>query len=189
MDMEKTNRAEFFKRPAVFHGLLTGMLILAAKFVFYVSHHWEYVHSASFPYLTFLLMVISIFMAANSEKKIFGATFTYWKAFLSGLIVISVAVIISLLADQVLYRIIDTTLKEQTIAIQMEMFQEGVGKIKEISNANKDMMIEEIKKSDPSSLYSFFMGIFVKIFFNALFLLIIALFTRQKVDRNQWLNE
>jgi hypothetical protein len=98
-------------------------------------------------------------------------------------------VIISLLADQILYRIIDTTLKEQTVAIQMEMFQEGIAKVNVFSNEQKDQMIEEIKNSDPSSFYNFFMGMVVKVFFNSLFLLIIALFTRQKVDKNQWLNE
>jgi len=187
--MKQQNLIEFFKRPSVFHGLLTGLLILAAKFVFYVSHHWEYVHSPSFPYLTFLLIAVSIFMAANAEKKIVGTSFTYWKAFISGVIVISATVIISLLADQILYRIIDTSLKEQTIAIQMEMFQEGIAKVNVFSNEQKDQMIEEIKKSDPSSFYNFFMGIVVKVFFNSLFLLIIALFTRQKADKNQWLHE
>jgi len=128
-------------------------------------------------------------MAANAEKKMNVAPFTYWKAFLSGVIVISATVIISLLADQILYRIIDTTLKEQTVAIQMEMFQEGIAKVNVFSNEQKDQMIEEIKNSDPSSFYNFFMGMVVKVFFNSLFLLVIALFTRQKVDKNQWLNE
>jgi hypothetical protein len=71
----------------------------------------------------------------------------------------------------------------------MEMFQEGVAKVNMFSNEQKDQMIEEIKKGDPSSWYNFFMGIIVKIFFNAIFLLIIALFTRQKPDKNQWLHE
>ncbi len=187
--MEKENRIELFKRPAFIHGLLTGLLILAAKFVFYLSHHWEYVHSASFPYLTFLLIAVSVFMAANAERKLFESQFTYWKAFLSGFIVVTVTVIVSLLADQVLYRVIDTSLKEQTIAIQMELFQESMAKVNVFSNSQKDEMIEEIKKSDPSSIYNLVMGIIVKIFFNSIFLLIIALFTKQKVDKNQWLHE
>lgn len=185
----KEKVSEFFKRPAVFHGLLTGLLILAAKFVFYISHHWEYVHAPSFPYLTFLLISISIFMAANAEKKIVGQAFNYWTAFKSGLIVVAFSVMLSLSADQILYRLVDSTLKEQTIAIQMDMFQEGIAKVNMFSNEQKDQMIEEIKNGDPSSWYNFFMGMVVKIFFNSLFLLIIALFTRQKPDKNQWLHE
>jgi hypothetical protein len=181
----------FLSRPAVFHGVLTGGIVFLAKFTFYLTHHWELCFSNSFPLASFLLIVGGVLMGGFAERKIYLEKFTYSKALLSGLITIFFIVLLSGIADQVLYRVIDTDLKAQTVSINLQKTTESFKLLgdKFLSNEDKDKVLEEIRKADPASFASFFMGIPVKVFMNGIFMLLIAVFTRVKPDKNQWLKE
>jgi hypothetical protein len=103
--------------------------------------------------------------------------------------VIFVAVFVSALADQILYLLIDGSLADQTKAIQMEVYIETLKTNQFISESTKDTMVEELRKSVPESWLTFFSNVFSKTFVNGFLALIIALFTRVRQPKNQWLNE
>ena len=57
------------KKPSVFHGLLTGVLLFVSKFVFYLSNNWEVIFEPSWMFFSFLIMGIAMFMAQRVEKQ------------------------------------------------------------------------------------------------------------------------
>lgn len=180
----------FFNKPRYFHGLLSGLIILASKFVFYTTQHWEYAFNPSFPFFTFLLMLGGIIMASIAERQM-RETYHYKHALATAMGVIFVAVFVSALADQILYLLIDGSLADQTKAIQMEMevHIETLKTNRFISETTKDNMVEDLRKSVPESWLTFFSNVFSKTFVNGFLALIIALFTRVRQPKNQWLNE
>jgi hypothetical protein len=186
MGMDKIKN--FFNKPRYFHGLLSGLIILASKFVFYLTQHWEYAFNPSFPFFTFLLMLGGIIMASLAERQM-RETYQYKHALATAMGVIFVAVFVSGLADQMLYLLIDGSLADQTKAIQMEVYIETLKNNTFISEATKDSMVEELRKSVPESWLTFFGNVFSKTFVNGFLALIIALFTRVRQPKNQWLNE
>jgi hypothetical protein len=186
MGMDKIKN--FFNKPRYFHGLLSGLIILASKFVFYTTQHWEYAFNPSFPFFTFLLMLGGIIMASIAERQM-RETYHYKHALATAMGVIFVAVFVSALADQILYLLIDGSLADQTKAIQMEVYIETLKTNQFISETTKDNMVEDLRKSVPESWLTFFSNVFSKTFVNGFLALIIALFTRVRQPKNQWLNE
>lgn len=182
---EKLNA--FVQLPSIFHGTLMGLVLLAAKVVFYITQNWTFVFEPPFMFFSFALLVYAVFMASKAEKKIYDNTFTYWKAFLSGFRVISIAIFISILADGILYGM-DNDLSSQTVQIQIEKSVEAFKNISFMKEIDKDKIIKELKKQDPSSLSSLTSALIGKILSNGVFLFLTSIFFRFKRKHNDWLN-
>ncbi len=178
----------FFNKPRYFHGLLSGLIILASKFVFYLTQHWDYAFNPSFPFFSFLLILGGIIMASMAEKQLHEA-YLYKHALATAMGVIVIAVFISSLADQILYLVIDSSLADQTKAIQMDIYIETLKGNQFFDEATKDKLVEELRNSVPDSWVTFFSNVFSKSLLNGALALLISLFTRVKQPKNQWLNE
>lgn len=177
---------DFIQLPSVFHGSLIGGVLFAAKIVFYFAGNWNYVYDGTFMFFSFVTMLYAIFMAARSEKQILGADFKYLRAFKSGLRVVVVAVTFSIAADAVLYNV-DSGLSAQTIQIQMDKAVEAFNEVKFIKEADKDIIISELKKQQPGSASALFGAWMGKILMNLIWIVFTSLLLRHRAT-SSWLN-
>lgn len=177
---------DFIQLPSVFHGALIGGVLFAAKIVFYFAGNWNYIFDGTFMFFSFATMLYAIFMAARSEKQIWGSGFNYLRALKSGLRVVVVAVTFSIAADAILYNL-DSGLASQTIQIQMDKAVEAFNEVKFIKEADKDIIISELKKQQPgsaSALVGAWMG---KILMNLIWIVFTSLLLRYR-STSSWLN-
>ena len=58
-----------------------------------------------------------------------------------------------------------------------------------MSDTDKDLLIEELRKTNPAAISSLFSNLFSKVVANEILVLLIALFFRQRKDSNQWLKD
>jgi len=177
----------FFQLPSVFHGTLMGLVLLAAKVVFYLTLNWSFVFESPYMFFSFTLLMYAVFMASRAERKEMGGLFTYWKAFGSGFRVILIAITLSILADGILYTL-DKDLADQTIQIQIEKSVEAFKNVNFIKESDKAFIIKELKKQKPASFSALFGGWIGKVFSNAFFLIFTSVIFRYKKGRNEWLN-
>ncbi len=177
---------EFLQLPSVFHGALMGGVLFAAKIAFYFAGNWNYIFDSTFMVFSFAMLLYAIFMAARSEKQILGADFKYLRAFNSGLRVVVVAVTFSIAADAILYNL-DSGLASQTTQIQIDKAVEAFNEVKFIKEADKDIIISELKKQQPgsaSALVGAWMG---KILLNMVWVVFMSIFLRHR-NTSSWLN-
>ncbi len=177
----------FFNQPSIFHGVLLGLVLFAAKLVFYLSQHWDFILEPSFMYLSFAMILYAVFTAGKAERNAFGSRFTYFKAYSSGFKVMVIGIAFSVLADGILYNI-DSDLANETVQAQIEKAVIGFKEIPFISDADKDMIIKELKKQQLNSFSSLFSAWFGKVFLNSIWIFITAIFLRYKPGSNDWLN-
>ena len=177
----------FFQLPSVFHGTLMGLVLLAAKVVFYLTQNWSFVFETPYLFFSFTLLMYAVFMASRAEKKLFGTHFTYWKAFGSGFRVLTIAITLSILADGILYAV-DSDLSNQTVQIQIEKSVEAFKNVRFIKESDKDTIIKELKKQKPATFSALFGGWLGKVFSNAFFLFFTSIVFRYKKGTNDWLN-
>lgn len=166
----------FIQRPLFFHGLMAAIGLFAVKFTFYLTHHWEYNLSPVFLFSSWLFIMLAMVMAGLAERRQ-AETFGYWRALSVCLIVISMALCGALLAEQILYRLVDTSLADQMKQADMNMTLEMLQKNTMIGDAEKNRILAIKSKAQPGDYYSltyalsFFLAKFVG---NGLFALIIA---------------
>ena len=177
----------FFQLPSVFHGTHLGLVLLAAKVVFYLTQNWSFVFESPYMFFSFTLLMYAVFMASRAERKEMGGLFTFWKAFGSGFRVISIAITLSILADGILYAV-DKDLANQTIQIQIEKSVEAFKNVSFIKESDKDFIIKELKKQKPASYSALFGAWIGKVFSNAFFLIFSSVIFRYKKGRNERLN-
>lgn len=177
------------KKPSVFHGLLTGVLLFVSKFVFYLSNNWEFIFEPSWMFFSFLIMGIAMFMAQRVEKQ--GEVhYNYKQALFTCSRIVFISIFMSVFADFVLYYIVDGSLASQTLKIQIDKTILAFNELPvDMGDTDKDRIIEELRKSNPAALSSLFSNVFSKVLMNELLVLIIALFFRQRRDSNQWLKD
>lgn len=178
----------FFQLPSIFHGTLIGLVLLAAKVVFYLTQNWAFVFESPYMFFSFTLLVYAIFMASRAEKNILAQEFGFGKAFFTGFRVVVVAITLSILADALLYEM-DHDLPSQTIQIQIEKSVEAFKQVSFMSAEEKDKVIEELKKQKPGSFSALIGGWIGKVLANSFWLLITSLFFRYRPNRNEWLND
>lgn len=177
------------KRPSVFHGFLTGILLFVSKFIFYISENWGYVFEPAWMFFSFLIMVISMIMANRAEKQLISP-YPYKEALFTCSRIIIIAVALSVFADVILYHLIDGSLAVQTQKIQIQKTLMAFNELPvAMSDVDKDMMIEELRKTDPSAPASLFSNWISKAIANLLLALLLALFFRKKQPKNEWLNQ
>lgn len=177
------------KKPSVLHGLLTGVLIFVSKFVFYLSNNWEFIFEPSWMFFSFLIMGVAMFMAQRVEKQGEGY-YNYKQALFTCSRIVVIAIFMSVFADFVLYHIVDASLASQTSKIQIDKTILAFNELPvDMGDTDKDLIIEELRKSDPAALSSLFSNLFSKVLMNEILVLIIALFFRQRRDSNQWLKD
>lgn len=179
----------WLKKPSVFHGLLTGVLLFVSKFVFYLSNNWEFIFEPSWMFFSFLIMGLAMFMAQKVEKQGEGY-YSYKQALFTCSRIVFIAIFMSVFADFVLYYIIDSSLASQTSKIQIDKAIMAFNELPvAMSDTDKDLLIEELRKTDPAAISSLFSNLFSKVVANELLVLLIALFFRQRKDSNQWLKD
>jgi len=178
----------FFQLPSIFHGTLIGLVLLAAKVVFYLTNNWAFVFESPYMFFSFTLLIYAIFMASRAERSLFGKQFGYGKAFITGFRVVVVAITLTILADAILYEI-DEDLPTQTIQIQIEKSVEAFKQVSFMSAEDKDKVILELKKQKPGSISALVGGWTGKIMANTFWLLLTSLMFRYRPNRNEWLND
>lgn len=177
---------DFIQLPSVFHGALMGGVLFAAKIVFYFAGNWNYIFDGTFMFFSFATLLYAIFMAARSERQIWGAGFNYLRALKSGLRVVVVAVTFSISADALLYNL-DSSLASQTIQIQIDKAVEAFNEVKFIKEADKDIIISELKKQQPGSVSALVGAWMGKILMNLIWIVLTSIFLRYR-STSSWLN-
>ncbi len=172
-------------RPAVKHGLLAGSVLMMVKMVFVLTNHWDFRFAPYYPLLSFLPIYAAIIIAGRTEKMIHLTQFTYWKAFKSAMLTVSIAVLIGSFTEFFIY-LMNTPIKNlATEILRNQMIQSFKFMGKLYSNQEKDEMVRAI---NPGSLVYVLSQMFGLIFSNGILVLIIALFTRFKPNKHDWLN-
>lgn len=177
----------FFNKPEVFHGFLSGILLLAVKLVCYLTNHWEYRWGPTYQVLSFGIILLAVFMASIPQKRNLEIEFKYKQALISALLVTILCVFVAVFAEFILYKVVDTSLADQTKAIKRETLIEGFKQTNVFSNDMKDKILEENEKIQYDSTWVLFNNFMGGIFTNGILMLLIALFTRRKAPKNEWL--
>ncbi|MFM1898411.1 MAG: hypothetical protein RL577_651 [Bacteroidota bacterium] len=180
-----------WKRPAVFHGFLTGAVLFMVKFTLYTLEHWEIRFAPTYQFGSFALLMLGVVWAGTTERKMWGSEFGYAKALLSGLLVLTVATFLSVCSELLLYNLVDTSLNSQTKSILLESTAKGFEAFgNALDEATKDEIMGAIEKSNPGSPSELLAGWPMQILLNGLFLFVFALWTRSKTDatHSDWLS-
>jgi hypothetical protein len=110
--------------------------------------------------------------------------FGYWQAWIRATLTMLVVVFISMLGDQVAYRT-QPDLAEKTKTYNLEQLEKGMGQVKLFSGSFSDQIIEEAEAMPASQIYSigsFIANLFTFSFLNAIWALIVAAFTRKRIE-------
>jgi hypothetical protein len=172
-------------RPAVLHGLLAGALLFAVKMVFLFAGNFDYRYSPTFPMLSFLPIYAAILISGKAERAIQGEVYTYKRALFAALRTISIAVLISILADKI---VLSSSPQVLTQVIEIERAQklEIFKALPNLyDNAQKDFIMSNIHPNDWVEIMGKMVGL---IFSNGLLALIIVNSTKFRKDKNEWLN-
>lgn len=167
-------------RPEILHGIIAGLVLFAAKMVLYASGNWMYRVGSTFNFVAFVIIFVAMLMGGNGEKKL-RSEFRYFRALLSAMITIFIAVFISLIGDQVAYRT-KPKLAEEVKTYQIEQLQESLPKMKFLSASLKEDMMAEMENSKPEELYSlgaFFSSLLTFFALDSLWALLVAAITRK----------
>lgn len=170
-------------RPWLMHGLLGGLVLFSAKLVLCFSGHWTLRLEGTYSFLSFFMILISMFMGNTGEKKL-REKFGYWQAWIRATLTMLVVVFISMLGDQVAYRT-QPDLAEKTKTYNLEQLEKGMGQVKLFSGSLSDQIIEEAEAMPASQIYSigsFIANLFTFSFLNAIWALIVAAFTRKRIE-------
>lgn len=168
-------------RPEILHGLLAGAVLFSTKMILLASGNWFFRVNTTYNFLAFIIILVAVLMAGNAEKKL-RISFPYFRAWLSSILTISIAVFISLTADQVAYRV-KPNLAEQVKEFNLEQLNKSLPQIKIISASTRDLIMSEMEASNPKDLYSIWAlisGTFSFVFLNALWAFATAAVTRKK---------
>lgn len=173
----------FLSRPAVFHGVLAGLVIAACKFSFYLFKHWEYNLSPIFLISSFGLLLFSVFMACTAERNLKKEQYAYFNAIGTGMLVLLVAILSGILAEQMMYRIIDHDLGAQMKQADLDLTLKSFENNKIFSEEQKQNILAEKQKLSAEDYYSFraaAISFLNRMTGNGLFVLLLALFFRKK---------
>jgi hypothetical protein len=174
-----------FNRPAVLHGLLAGVLLFAVKMVFLFSGNFDYRYSPTFPMLSFLPIYAAILISGKAERAIHGEVYTYKRALFAALRTISIAVVISILADKIALSSSPQVLT-QVIEIERAQKLEIFKALPNLyNNSQKDFIMSNIHPNDWLEIIGKMIGL---IFSNGLLALIIVNSTKFRKPKNEWLN-
>jgi hypothetical protein len=172
---------KILNRPEILHGILAGSVLFAAKIILLVSGNWFIRVNTTYNFLAFIVILIAVLMAGNSEKKL-RKSFLYFRAWLSAVITIAISVFISLSADQVAYRT-KPMLANQVKEFNLEQLHKSLPQLKVLSASTRDLIMAEMEASDPKDLYSVWAlisGSFSFIFLNSIWAFIAVFYTRKK---------
>ncbi|MBS3913121.1 MAG: DUF4199 domain-containing protein [Bacteroidetes bacterium] len=169
--------------PALFHGILGGLVVMAAKLVLAYTGNWTIKLGGGFNMLAFLMVMLAVIFAGMAIRKI-AQSVNYGRALLHGLITVSVVVFIAQIGEQIAYRT-KPGLAQVTKEFQIETMNKEMGKVKLFSGAFKEKMITELEKMEPSDIYgmvTFVGNVFTYIILDMLFVLVLAIFLRKTPD-------
>ncbi len=173
-------------RPAVKHGLLAGTVILLVKLVFVISGNWSLRFAPYYPLLSFLPIYAAMFIAGKTERTMFESSFKYWSALKSALLTIFIVVFIGSFSEYIIYNL-NPNIKEFSMNLMRNQMIESFKYMGSFySVKEKDEMIRNI---NPATLIHAISQMFGYFFSNAMIALILALFTRYKAPKNDWLNQ
>jgi hypothetical protein len=175
----------FFKRPAVIHGLIAGALLFAVKMVFLFSGNFDYRYSPTFPMLSFLPLYAAILISGKAERAIQGEVYTYKRALFAALRTISIAVVISILADKFALSTSPQVLS-QVIEIERAQKLEIFKALPNLyDNSQKDFIMSNIHPNNWLEIIGKMIGLIIS---NGLLALVIVNSTKFRKPKNEWLN-
>lgn len=170
-------------RPRVINGLLAGLVLISIKLILAYTGHWMFRLETVYNMMSFLIIVVAMIMGNFGERKI-AQRFNFGDAWLSAVIVTSIAVFISLIGDQIAYRTV-AGLAEKTKEYNLDQLVKGFGKMNFVSGNTKELLITEAEKMDPTQIYSVsstLVSWVTFVFLNSIWALLVASITRKKAN-------
>lgn len=164
------------------HGLMAGALLFVIKWVMFLTGHWMFKVSPYYAFATFIPILIGMFMASMAEQKL-REKYNFWQALLVCLVVIAVAVFLSQLAEQFIYRF-NPQLAVKTKEMMLKVDYEAFKKIKFVTEKDKQDYLTLLENADPKEMYSIVSMIFSIVTYtvlNTFWGIFVALLTRKRV--------
>ena len=183
--------------PSYVQGAIAGALIFVSKHVIYMSHSWQFIYAPAFGLITGIVLIVAMVLGAQSDRAQWEAhggsffmdraadgvgkvsVFNFWRAFGSCIRVLTVALLLSGLADYILMNFVDSSLMEQTKSLRIEQIKNTYA-VLGFDNDSIDYAIQEVKSLDLASFKNVLVEMANKIFANGLMGLIVAAFLRRK---------
>lgn len=197
--------------PSYFQGFLAGCVILASRFIIYLSHNWDFTIVPAYTLLTGLVMIVGIVMGVMADRKDFENAgtasvlsheneietttsvllgtpfFGFWQAFASTLRVIVVAIFLVEIADLTLMIFIDSTLIEQTKSLKIDQVKQSL-MVFNVDNETIDLSIKQIRDQNYRTPTFWLADWMNKVISNAFVGLVVAAFMRRK-RQTHWVDQ
>jgi len=179
--------AQYFSnlRPSIKHGLLAGTVIILVKLVFVMSDNWSLRYALYYPILSFLPIYAALILAGKAQRETHGVSFGYKKALKSAFLTIIIVVVLAFMAEFIIYNVNDNVRILGNNILRENLIQ-SFRLTPNLSMKEKDELIKAI---DATSFIHTLSQMFVHVLLNGMLALIIALFTRYKAPKNDWLNQ
>lgn len=171
------------RRPAILNGLIAAAVLLVTKLVLLFSGNWMFRVEGTYNFVSFVIIFVAMLLGGNGEKKL-RSEFGFFKAWLSSMVTIIIAVIGSQIGDQIAYRA-NKNLAQHVKEYQIEQLQKSLPKMKFISADLKEEMMQKLEDADPKEIYSiaaFFSNVFTFFALDALWGLLVAAITRKSAS-------
>ena len=154
-------------------GAMAGVTLFIAKFVLYFMHRWAFRLDMPFLLLSFTGILIGIALAV---RQLYTVTTKYWTATGYSLVACATAVILTMSADQILYRFVNPKLAENSLHYQQVMLRNNMAKTHRQTELQKGLIkdLDEAKPEDMYRLDSFLITIPLLTFFYGLFAALIS---------------
>jgi hypothetical protein len=174
---------EIFKRPAVFHGIMGGAVLLAIKLVLMFTGNWIFRLQFTYNTVASVVVILAMIFTGIALRKD-RSVLTYGTVLGQLLLNTALVVFMALLGDQIAYRV-KPALAEQAREFNVENGVKNLGQVKMFSDEMREKMIEEIEKVKAQDFYSistFLVNWITFTLFNGIAALILAAFLRKKKD-------
>jgi len=183
--------------PSYVQGAIAGVLVFVSKNVIYISHNWPFVFAPAFGLVTGLVLIVAMVLGTQSDRALWESNggsyfldrreeatgnksvFRFWVAFGSCIRVLTVALLLSGMADYILMNFIDGSLVEQTRNLKLEQIKNAYTLLG-MDNETIDYAVKEIKSLNLASFSNVMVEVANKLFSNGLMGLIVAAFLRRK---------
>lgn len=133
---------------------------------------------------SFFAILLAMILGSRGERSRFSV-YGYWRAVGSSMKVIVLAVAISLSGDILVYRALDRGLAVKAKEHNLQIQQENLSRMKFISAKMRDEMMEKAEAVDPMEQYTvigYVFNVILLTLLNGFWALIVAIFTRQRMQ-------
>lgn len=149
--------------PVLFWGVIGGAGMILLSIITYFLGIWT---NSSLQYVYYAIILITIILSIQQKRTLQGGYINFGKAFITGLLTVVVAVVISALYTFIFLKYIDTSIVEMLLNETKEtIYDQNLSEIEETRALNAlKFIISPAVISLMSMLLYFFIGLFGSIF-------------------------